>query len=171
MPRRFFRKFGFKRHVVSEQWFMAPFRSLLQDHRLWGIRRKTVVPAFSLGLFVAFLPFPGHMLSAALLAVPLRINIPVATLSTFFSNPLTIGPMYYFAYQVGAEILQIPEQPFDFELSMEWVTESFITIWQPLLLGCVLLGAISALLGYVILDRVWRSSIADYKSRKRSARI
>ena len=171
MPRRFFRKFAFKRHELSGQGFMAPFRSLLHDHRLWSIRRKTVVPAFSLGLFIAFLPFPGHILSAVLASVPLRINIPVAAISTFYCNPLTVGPMYYFAYQIGAQLLKLPEQPFAFEFSLNWVTVTFVTIWQPLLLGCFLLGSISALLGYVILDRVWRSSIADYKSRKRSARV
>ena len=171
MPRRFFRKFAFKRHELSKRWFMAPFRRLMNDHRLWGIRRKTVVPAFSLGLFIAFLPFPGHIITAVLTAVPLRINIPVATLSTFACNPLTVGPMYYFAYQFGAALLKIPEQPFEFEFSLDWVTHTFVNIWQPLLLGCVLLGAILALLGYVILDRVWRSSIADYKERKRRDRV
>ena len=55
MPRRFFRKFAFKRHHVSEQWFMTPFRHLLHDHNLWGIRRRTVVPAFAIGLFIAFI--------------------------------------------------------------------------------------------------------------------
>ena len=69
MPRRVFKKFAFKRHELSEKWFLTPFRHMLHDHRLWGIRRKTVVPAFSLGLFVAFMPFPGHMLQAALLAL------------------------------------------------------------------------------------------------------
>ena len=171
MPRRFFRKFAFKRHDLSNLWFMAPFRSLLQDHRLWGIRRKTVVPAVSLGLFIAFLPFPGHMLTAALAAVPMRINIPVATLSTFVSNPLTMGPMYFSAYHVGAIILKVPEQPFDFEFSLNWITQTFVHIWQPMLLGCVLLGAVTALVGYVVLDRVWRSSIADYKARKQRDRI
>jgi hypothetical protein len=149
---------------------MAPFRRLLNDHRLWGIRRKTVVPAFALGLFIAFLPFPGHMLTAALAAVPMRINIPVATLSTFACNPLTVGPMYFSAYHLGALLLVVPERPFVFEFSFNWVTETFVTIWQPLLLGCVLLGAASALLGYVILDLAWRSSIADYKARKRRDR-
>ena len=171
MPRRFFRKFAFKRHELSRQWFMAPFRRLLNDHRLWGIRRKTVVPAFSLGLFIAFLPFPGHMLTAALSAVPMRINIPVATLSTFACNPLTVGPMYFSAYHLGAVLLAIPEQPFEFEFSLNWVMESFVTIWQPLLLGCVLLGLVSALIGYVILDWLWRSSIANYKTRKRRDRV
>ena len=83
MPRRFFRKFAFKRHEMSERWFMTPFSHLLQDHRLWDIRRKTVVPAFSLGLAVGFMPFPGHFLVAALAALALRINIPVAAVTTW----------------------------------------------------------------------------------------
>ena len=105
MPRRFFRKFAFKRHAVSQQWFMSPFRHLLHDHRLWGISRRWVVPAFALGLFIAFMPFPGHTVTAALLALALRVNIPVAALATWVSNPATMVPMYYFAYQLGSDLL------------------------------------------------------------------
>jgi len=170
MPRRFFRKFAFKRHELSEKWFLAPFRHLLHDHRLWGIRRKTVVPAFSLGLFIAFLPFPGHVLMAVLVAVPLRINIPVAALSTFACNPLTVYPMYFFAYQLGALLLGVAEQPFQFEFSYDWVVNTFVTIWQPLLLGCFLLGIVAALVGHVGLDVLWRTSIGNYKERKRGGR-
>jgi uncharacterized protein (DUF2062 family) len=170
MPRRFFRKFAFKRHHMSEQWFMAPFRHLLQDHRLWGIRRRWVVPAFALGLFIAFLPFPGHTLTAALLALALRVNIPVAAVSTWVSNPLTMGPLYYFAYRLGATILDIPPKPFNFELSLDWVTHTFVNIWQPMLLGSVLLGSAAALVGYAVLDLLWRVSIRNYKVRKRKLR-
>ena len=171
MPRRFFRKFAFKRHQISKQWFMMPLRPLLHDERLWGIRRKTVVPAFSLGLFISFLPFPGHMLAAALAAIVLRINVPVATLSTFACNPLTMGPMYFFAYHLGALLLEVPEQEFQFEYSLNWVADTFVTIWQPMLLGCVLLGAIAALIGYIGLDLFWRASLGNYKTRKRKDRL
>jgi len=149
---------------------MAPFRHLLHDHRLWGIRRKTVVPAVALGFFIAFLPFPGHPLIAALAALALRINIPVAALATFITNPVTIGPMYYFAYRVGAGLLSMDPSGFEFELSLDWVTNTFVYIWQPMLLGAVLVGAIAALLGFVVLDLLWRSSLADYKTRKRNKR-
>ncbi|MGI9235996.1 MAG: DUF2062 domain-containing protein [Woeseiaceae bacterium] len=170
MPRRFFRKFAFKRHHMSDQWFMAPFRHLLQDHRLWGIRRRCVVPAFATGLFIAFLPFPGHTLMGALSALALRINIPVAALSTWVSNPLTMGPLYYFAYRLGVNILNIPQKPFNFELSIDWVTHTFVSIWQPMLLGSVLLGIAAAVVGYVGLDLLWRASISNYKTRKQSSR-
>ncbi|MCH7821566.1 MAG: DUF2062 domain-containing protein [Proteobacteria bacterium] len=149
---------------------MAPFRHLLHDHRLWGIRRKTVIPAFALGLFIAFQPFPGHVLAAVLAALVLHINIPVASLTTFISNPVTIGPVFYFSYRVGAFLLSIEPGPFAMEMSLEWLTNTFVSIWQPLLLGSVLIGTIAATLGYVVLDVVWRGSLADYKARKRRKR-
>ncbi len=166
MPRRFFRKFAFKRRELSERWFMSPFRHLLHDHRYWGIRRRTVVPAFSLGVFVAFLPIPGHLVIATLVGLALRCNLPVAALATFVVNPLTIGPIYYFTYRVGAALLSIEPGPFEIELSIEWMTSTFASVWEPLLLGCLLVGAIVALIGYVFLDVMWRFSLADYKTKK-----
>jgi uncharacterized protein len=170
MPRRFFRKFAFKRHQLSEQWFMTPFRHLLHDHRLWGIRRRTVVPAFAIGVFVAFLPTPGHTLMGVLSALAFRVNIPVAALTTWVSNPVTMGPMYYFAYRLGRYLLNTPLQEFQFEMSWDWVTHTFLTIWQPMLLGCLILGVLAAVFSYITLDLLWRSSIADYKTRKRKNR-
>jgi len=39
-----------------------------------------------------------------------------------------------------------------------------------MLLGCVLVGAIAALIGFLLLDVLWRYSIHDYKTRKRRER-
>lgn len=166
MPRRFFRKFALKREHVRDQWYLSPFRHLLHDPHLWGIRRRTVVPAFSLGLFVAYLPFPGQMIIAALLALALRINIPVAAVSTWVMNPLMIGPMYYYAYELGSVLLGRTSRPFEFELSFAWLIDGFVYVWQPLLLGCVLLGAVLSLVGFVVLDLAWRASISLYLARR-----
>jgi uncharacterized protein (DUF2062 family) len=170
MPRRFFRKFAFKRHEIAEKWFMTPFRHMLHDHRLWGVRRKTVVPAFSLGLAVAFLPFPGHFLVAVLAALALRVNIPVAAFSTLVVNPLTVGPLFYLAYELGNTLLGIETGPFYFEFSLDWVQNVFTTVWLPLSLGCVLLGSAAAVIGFIGLDALWRYSVHDYKSKKRKNR-
>ena len=170
MPRRFFRKFAFKRHELSSQWFMTPFRHLLQDHRLWGIRRRWVVPAFATGIFIAFLPFPGHTLMGALAALALRVNIPVAAMATWVSNPATMVLMYPFAYRFGCRLLGMEVRPFGFEASIDWVTDTFVHIWQPMLLGSVLLGVAAALTSYVVLDMIWRYSLASYKARKRDQR-
>ncbi|MFQ5610151.1 MAG: DUF2062 domain-containing protein, partial [Woeseiaceae bacterium] len=118
MPRRVFRKFAVKRHEIGKSRLLAPFRHLLHEPRYWGIRRRTTVPAFALGLFVAWLPSPGHPIMATLLALGLRINIPVAVVTTLVSNPVTMGPMYYFAYRLGVRILGVQPQPFRFERSV-----------------------------------------------------
>ena len=170
MPRRVFKKFAFKRHEIAERWFMTPFRHMLHDPRLWGIRRRWVVPAFALGLFVAFMPVLGHTGLAILLALWLRVNIPVAAVATWVSNPATMFPMYYLAYRLGSALLGWELQPFDFEPTLDWLTHSFVNIWQPMLLGSVLLGATAAITGYIVLDVLWRTSLANYKSRKRSGR-
>jgi len=170
MPRRFFRKFAFKRHHISELWFMTPFRHMLHDHRLWGIRRRNVVPAVAIGLFIAFLPFPGHTLAGALVALAFRVNIPVAALATWVSNPVTMFAMYPAAYQLGRTLLAAPARDVSFALSWEWVTHTLVTIWQPMLLGCIILGGIAALLGSLLLDLLWRVSIGNYKARKRALR-
>ncbi len=149
---------------------MTPFQHLLHDTRLWGIRRRTVVPAFSLGLFIAWLPVPGQTLVGVLSALALRVNIPVAALATWAANPVSMAPMYYFAYRLGRTILGTPERSFRIELSWDWLTHTFLTIWQPLMLGCLLLACASSVVGYVVLDLLWRSSLADYKNRKRNNR-
>lgn len=149
---------------------MTPFRHLLHDHRLWGIRRKTVVPAFALGLFVSFMPFPGHPVEAALAALVLRVNVPVAALTTFVSNPVTMPAIYYFSYRVGAALLSLEPRGVSFEVSVDWLTGTFLSIWQPMLLGTVLCGAVAALVGFVALDLLWRYSLVNYKARKRRER-
>lgn len=170
MPRRFFRKFALKREHLKSQWWLAPFAHLLHDPLLWGIRRRTVVPAFALGLFICYLPFPGHMLMGALAALVLRVNVAVASLTTLVSNPLTIGPMYFTGFELGRQLLGQPPRPFDFEMSFAWLFDRFVTIWQPMMLGCVLLGAILSLIGYISLDLLWRASISDYLTRRREKR-
>jgi uncharacterized protein (DUF2062 family) len=39
-----------------------------------------------------------------------------------------------------------------------------------MLLGSVLLGSIAALVGYVVLDLLWRLSLSNYKTRKQNLR-
>lgn len=170
MPRRFFKKLAFKRHHVHSRWYLRPFQEFLRHPIYWGIRRRNVVPAFALGLFVSFMPIPGHTLIAVVCALLLRINIPITVMATFFSNPLTMGPIYYFSYRLGLLLLGMEPQPFAIELSMEWFHKGFLTIWQPLVLGCVLLGALVATTGYIVLDVFWRASLSDYLKKRRERR-
>ncbi|MEO1203019.1 MAG: DUF2062 domain-containing protein [Pseudomonadota bacterium] len=170
MPRSVFKKFAVKRHEFGDSWALKPFRKLMQEPRYWGIRRRTVVPAFSLGLFLCFQPIPAQPILATLIALATRINIPIAAATPFISNPLTMPPMYYACYRVGTWLLGQEPQPFDFEMSFEWLTTTFLNYWQPVTLGCVVLGTTAAAVGYIVVDVAWRFTLHDYKIQKRRRR-
>ena len=170
MPRSVFKKFAVKRHEFGDSWVLKPFRKLMEEPRYWGIRRRTVVPAFALGLFLSFQPFPAQPIVATLIALGLRINIPIAAATPFISNPLTMPPMYYASYRVGVWLLGQEPQPFDFQMSFEWLTTTFLNYWQPVTLGCLVLGTTAAALGYDIVDAAWRFTLHDYKIQKRKRR-
>ncbi|QLQ31519.1 MAG: DUF2062 domain-containing protein [Candidatus Thiothrix singaporensis] len=65
---------------------------------LWHINRRTAAKGVAIGLFVMWLPLPFHVLMTATLAVILRANLPIALITVFINNPLTMGPMFYLDY-------------------------------------------------------------------------
>lgn len=151
---------------MPARWYLSPFAHLLHDRRLWVIRRRSVVPAFALGIFVAFIPIPGHMLVATLLALAFRVNIPVAVLATWAINPLVMYTVYTAAYDFGRFLLNVEPHPLDFDLSFAWLFDGFGHVWQPLLLGCFVLGVLSSLTAYLALNVLWRASISAYLKKR-----
>ncbi len=146
---------------------MRPFRLLLEHPVYWALNRRNVTRAFALGLFIAFIPVPIHFLLGASFALLLRLNVPAAVAGTLITNPLTAGPIYVAAYLVGCELLGITARPIAFEMNWDWLTTTLIPIWKPLLLGCLVLGALTALIGYILLGGLWHLSLVlKYHSRK-----
>jgi len=147
---------------------MRPFRALLMNPAYWTLHRRQVTRALALGLFVAYVPLPVHLLLAAALAIALRVNVPVAVSATFITNPLTVVPLYYIAYEVGANVLDVGMRPFTFELSWDWLTSGLLPIWRPFLLGCLLMALATAVTGYVLLGSIWHLTLVlKYRKRRR----
>jgi uncharacterized protein (DUF2062 family) len=71
-------------------------------------------------------------------------------------------PVYLLAYEIGAWITGAPQRRFAFEMSWEWVQHGLGPMWKPFLVGCGVSGAVLGLLGYALLDVLWR-----YSARKR----
>ena len=57
------------------------------------------------------MPGPLQMLTAALLAIPLKKNLPVALVTTLYTNPFTIAPLYLLAYGYGRLLLGAGHHP------------------------------------------------------------
>lgn len=146
---------------------MRPFRLLLDHPAYWSLNRRNVTRALALGLFLAFVPLPIHILLAAGLALALRLNIPAAVLGTLLTNPLTIVPLYVFAYWIGCIVLGIHPEPMHFELTWEWLSTDLKPIWKPFLLGCFFMGCLAATVGYVLLATFWHFDLVfKYHGRK-----
>jgi len=52
------------------------FGKLINDPNLWHLNRYSVSAAFSVGLFIAFVPVPFQMALAAAIAILVRSNLP-----------------------------------------------------------------------------------------------
>ena len=149
------------------------FQHWLHDANLWHLNRYSVSTAVFIGCLVAFIPLPIHMVTAALLAIWWRANLPVAVTAVWISNPVTIPPQFYIAYRIGARILHVPHHHFAFELSLQWVRHEFATLWQPLLLGCLICGLITAAIGWIAIRIIWRVQVVmrwRARQRRRSQR-
>tara|TARA_B110000467_G_C18213727_1_gene418990 strand:+ start:369 stop:893 length:525 start_codon:yes stop_codon:yes gene_type:complete len=166
MRLKFLKKHLIKPHQIKDKWYLQPLKKILNINELWVFRGKTIKPGFALGLFIAFIPVPGHTIIAILSAARLKINLPATLLGTLICNPLTIAPMFYAAYRLGVYILRLDERDFSFSLSYSWLRDSLSNTWEPLILGSFLMGLFSAVIGYFLMDICWKISINNYLKRK-----
>ncbi len=155
MPRQFLRRVLPHPTNLKKQWFLRPFRALLHDPALWATHRRNVLRALALGIFISFIPFPIHTALSGVAALYLRINVPVAIVASWLSNPVTFGPMYYGAYRLGAIVLGSPAAASRSEFSVEHLQALLGEIWQPLIVGCLIAGTSLSLAAYWILNRLW----------------
>lgn len=123
--------------------------------QLWQLDRRSATRACVVGLFCAWLPLPCQMLLATLGAIVLRAHLPLTLGLVWLNNPFTMLPMFYGAYRVGAWLLPGEPAPFSFALSWEWLAQSLGSVGPGLLLGCLLLGGVSALLGAALVAWCW----------------
>ncbi len=141
---------------------------LLREPNLWHLNRRSVSGAAFVGLFLAWVPVPTQMILAAIVTLWLRVNLPVAVVLVWITNPITIPPMSYLAYKVGAWLLGRPPQDLQVELTLEWLGEQLDYIWAPMLLGSLLIGLTSALLGFFAVRLFWRLHVLrSWHERKR----
>ncbi len=154
------------RQAIHENRYLCIFGSLLQDPNLWHINRRSAAGAFAVGLFVMYLPPVGQMLIAAAIAIALRVNLPISVALVWLSNPVTIPPMFYFAYVVGSWILGIPAHGFDMEFWME--SRNWLGILAPLMLGSLVCGTLCSATGYLAVQGIWRWNLIRQIKRRRA---
>ncbi len=170
MPKKLIRRYLPDHHTVRDHKYLRFLGSLLHDPNLWHLNRRSVAGAFAVGLFVAFIPVPVQMVLAAVVAIFLRVNLPVAIALAWITNPLTAAPIYFFTYKLGAWMLGTEPHAFAFEPTLHWFIDKLELIWKPLLLGSLVTGVVSAVVGYFSILLLWRLHIVSKLRDKRRRR-
>lgn len=143
-----------REELEKNRWLgmLAPY---LADAKLWHWSRRGVAAGVAIGLFVGVLIPVAQILLAAVAAVFLRAHIPVAAATTFVTNPLTVPPIYYAAYQLGAWVTGTPTpEAFSFADPAS-ILENIATIGIPLLAGLAISATFLALAGYLLISQAW----------------
>jgi uncharacterized protein (DUF2062 family) len=151
---------------LRQQKWLRWCAPVLGHPRLWHLHRRSVALGVAIGLVTGLIPGPVQMLMAALIAIPLRANIPAAVFTTLYTNPLTFVPLYLLAYQIGRMVTR-GDEPFIPPPHIEWSWEGVMSLlpdlarWiaslgDTLLIGLAIQLSAFAIVGYFATLLVWR---------------
>src|SRR3954469_5597820 len=157
-----------RRHIPSRETIdsyriLRPFAKHLRHPELWHMNAKSVPRGVALGLGVGVIIPIMHVVIAVILAIPVRANVAIAGAFTRAVNPITIPPMYYAAYRIGAWELRHealgPDPAAAQEASGELARMLF---WLhhasgPIALGILTIALSAAGGGYIVAALVWRA--------------
>lgn len=161
-----------KRLVPSSESVLANrclriFGEFIHDPNLWHLNRHAVARAFAVGLFWTFIPVPFQMVFAAGVAILWRANVPLSVALVWLTNPVTIPPIFFVTYELGAWLLGSPHVQLPEELTVEWFLGSLGIIWRPLFVGSLITGLVCSLLGYYLIHALWRwHTVRRYRKRR-----
>jgi uncharacterized protein (DUF2062 family) len=181
VPRKFFKKYLPSHETIRQNRFVGIFGERLHHHNLWHLHRRSVAGGVAVGLFTGLIPGsnPVQFFFAALFAVVFKVNLPVAIITTLYSNPFTVLPIYAAAYVIGAFVTGegTPALP-QTELHLmdksigDWIptlVEWVVSLGKPLLVGLLLLALLLSIAGYVLVRGGWRLYTV-HEWRKRAKR-
>ena len=170
------------RDAITQSRLLRWLGPRIHDPLLWHVNRRSVARGVALGVFFGLMIPIAQIPAAAIASLLLRGNLLIAAASTLVSNPLTYGPLYYFAYRLGAGVIgartpadltaEAVEQPMRMidSLAQAW---AWITgIGQPLLLGMLIMAVTGAFIAYWGTQLVWRMRVtAKWRRLRRERRL
>lgn len=147
--RRFIIRLQRSRASIRTRWIYRLFGETLFHPDVWRFRPALLARGAALGLFIAATPTLGiQMLIVAPLAILLRVNLAISLAATWVTNIAT-APMFYFVcYRIGLFLLgSSPPVHRGASVPAKWQT--VIHIAYPLWVGCLIVGIILAVAGYL----------------------
>lgn len=165
MPRKFLRRLIPNSTQVRQYKVLHIFGERLFHPALWDLNRRSAAGGIAEGLFCGLIPGPLQMLGAGIVALFVRVNLPLALATTLYTNPITIVPLYLLAYKMGRFLLGNgagiqPTPPPDWSFanpgaSVDALGQWMFSLGAPLAVGLVALASTLALAGYVLVRVGW----------------
>lgn len=157
----------------SLRW-MGP---LLRRPWLWQLTRRRVALGAGIGVFFGLLIPVLQIAGAAVFAILLRANLPVAAAATLVSNPLTYAPIFVLAYKTGASLLGEAVDPGVAEALVEaggdhgddrpgWM-ERAKDIGKPLFAGLAVFAVCGGLAAWGVVHGLWTLGVWLKRRRRR----
>jgi uncharacterized protein (DUF2062 family) len=156
--------------LVRQRWLRWLGPSIAHPG-LWSANRHAIALGLAIGMFFGLLIPIAQMPLSAAAAVLLRANLPTAVVSTLVTNPVTVAPLYYAAWRLGAAVLDEPAtaapdvlaaapsaaQAAAAQASSWWSAtwERLRGVGKPLLLGLALMATLTGLAAYVVVSALW----------------
>ncbi len=155
---------------VTNWWRrIMPTRESMEQHRLlrpvahrvlapalWRFTRRSVPRGVALGMVTGILFPVAQIAFSAVLALPIRANIPVAAAMTFITNPFTTPFIWVAAYWIGNQVLhfdaQVPGSPIATQVAANsgWLHWLFSVAGPATIVGLFIITASLAIVGYAV---------------------
>jgi hypothetical protein len=163
--RKYFRRVMPSIDKVREVRALGVFGQRLFHPALWHVHRRSAAGGVAVGLFCGLIPGPLQMIAAGIACLFFRVNLPIALVTTLYTNPLTIVPLYLIGYQIGSFVLgssrEHPAPPpphWDWSSvgqSAEAMSKWMLGLGPSLALGVFLLACLLSALGYALVRGLW----------------
>jgi uncharacterized protein (DUF2062 family) len=142
---------------LGRSWLHRVFGQTILAGDLWHFDASRVAGGASIGLFITFTPtIPFHMILACLGALCFRVNLPVALLACWVTNPITAVPIYMGAYRLGHAILLAIPFAHQYVAAYGDGTRSKVIMGSFCLwTGSLILATAAAIVGNVLVRWLW----------------
>lgn len=153
---------------------------------IWSFRVENAVPAIYAGSILAPMPLYGIQLPLAfLLALILRGNLPILAGLQLITNPLTVIPIWFSAYQIGRHFLgvlgveaapltrnEVQTLLYNFTHGL-WGEnlDRLLTVFGVTSLGAIIMGTFFGIIGSVSYRMVARRTAASYALLKEKVQL
>lgn len=182
------------RHLRRVKWWlrMLPRRATLHRYPilkffarsarkrpfLWSFRVEHAIPAIYAGFILTLMPLYGvQILLALIFAVLLRANLPILVGLQVVSNPLTVFPIWFSAYQMGRLFLGVvgietlPLQKSELYSMLEnfilWQWDSqlhrLLSVFGVTCLGAIIMGTCFGLIASCVYRFMAKRTVASYR--------